>query len=150
MAAHGNQVVLSHINLLLSSTGLEPGTCTFHGFTAGQQGWQLPSVTCAVQYDEWSQHFPLPLVEDYRLASSMWCLFENHIFFSSLKITLFLGSDIAEWLRWERPYEGHLVLLPSVFSLKAQCRCSKSTEKWGCKAVLIPAYLTTHAVFPVG
>lgn len=153
MAAHGNQVVMFHINPLLSSTGLESGMCTFHGFTAGQQGWQLPSVVCAVQH-ECSQQFPLPLVGDYRFASSIWCLFENNNFFflfenHSVFWAVTLQHSTAEQLRWEWPYEDHLVLLPAVFSFKAQCRCSKSTEKWGCKTVMIPAYLTSHPVFPV-
>lgn len=83
MAAHGNQVVLSHTNLLLSSTGLEPGMCTFYGFTFMMQDSKVGNFPqSCVQYSMMSsQHFPLPLVGDYRFASSMCCLFENHNIF---------------------------------------------------------------------
>lgn len=155
MATHGNQVMLSHTNLLLSSTGLEPGMGTFHGFTAGQQGWQLPSVVCSTAWWVFSA---------FSFSSSgglQACLFymvpfwkSKLFFFSFLRITVSwavpLQPSIAEWLRWERPYEDHLILPSSVFSFKPQCRCSKSAEKWACKTVMIPAYLTTHPVFPVG
>lgn len=64
-------------------------------------------------------------------------VFENH----SVSWAVPLQHSIAEWLRWQRPYEDHLILPPSVFSFKAQCRCSKSAEKWACKTVMTPAYL---------
>lgn len=145
--------LLSHTNLLLSSTGLEPGIGTFYGLTAGQQSWQFPSVTCAWWvFSSFSFTFcgglqvcPFYMVLFWK-SLFFFLIFENHPIFWAVT----LQHSIAEWLRWEGPYDDHLGLTPSVFSFKAQCRWSKSTEEWGCKTVMIPAYLTTHPVFSVG
>lgn len=147
MAAHRNQVVVSHINLLLSGTGL--GHVHFLWIRCRTARLATPlSHVCSTA---WWAFSPFSFTFGGGLQV---CLFYVVPFWKSQHSSSFWKSPrflgIAEWLRWERPYEDHLVLPPRVFSFEAQCRCSKSTEKWGCKTVMIAAYLTTPPVFPVG
>lgn len=129
---------LSMDSLQDSKVGNSPESCV---------QYSMMSVLSIFLYLWWGiTGLPLLCGAFLKITTFFQFLKQNHPVFQAVT----LQHGIAEWLRWERPYEDHLVLPPHVFSFEAQCRCSKSTEKWGCRTVMIAAYLTTPPVFPVG